>query len=234
MKNIDLVQFGQDHHLAENWTLAGLDSLSYSYLLEELSAKLPLKDPQKVHEFILSGESAIWDDQQTLHQFLTGNQLQRKHWKPILLKNTLSKDKHLELKNYVRLLLNRSEILDSCDIFKRQTILNPPYLKEMHVSLTDLVCEKLGRKVAPTYSFLSLYGEKGYCPPHRDRSTCQWTLDLCIDQDRPWPIFVEEHELLMEANDSIIYSGTDQLHWRDKIHPQGFCHLVFFHFLETK
>jgi hypothetical protein len=78
-----------------------------------------------------------------------------------------------------------------------------------------------------------MYGEEGICPPHRDQANCQWTLDLCIKQDRPWNLFVEDAVFVMQENEGLVYSGTDQIHWREKIHPKGHCFLVFFHFKEA-
>lgn len=78
-----------------------------------------------------------------------------------------------------------------------------------------------------------MYGDSGICPPHRDKEECQWTLDLCVNQDKPWKLNIEKSSFLMEENEGLVYSGTDQVHWRDQIHHNGFCDLVFFHFKEV-
>lgn len=43
----------------------------------------------------------------------------------------------------------------------------------------------------PSYVALSMYSDRGVCRPRRDRPQCKHTVDLCINQDKPWPIYVE-------------------------------------------
>lgn len=213
-------------------TLAGADSLSYASLLEELISFVPLQTTQQLHEFIFSGPKEIWHDNTTLYEFLDGHLLPLKNWNPKIIAGVLEEKALSELKSYSQKVLLRPEMLIHCHTFQRFALHNSAYLEKMHQQLTPLMQKETGRELQPTYAYLSLYGNKGYCPPHRDHHRCQWTLDLCVSQDQEWPLFVEDKKFLLKENDALIYSGTDQLHWRERIHTNGHCNLVFFHFKE--
>lgn len=103
--------------------------------------------------------------------------------------------------------------------------------KDLHDSLTEKACEIFGEKVKPSYNYLSMYWNKGFCPEHTDRPQCKYTIDVCIAQRKPWGIFVEDKEYFLEENQALCYSGTDQKHRRNKIDPLNFCWLIFFHFV---
>lgn len=101
----------------------------------------------------------------------------------------------------------------------------------IHEALVDVATSVFGEAVKPSYSFLSLYGDQGICPLHVDRPQCKWTLDYCVEQTYPWPIYVEESPYLLGPNEALAYSGTDQPHYRDQIEPGNTCNLIFFHFV---
>jgi hypothetical protein len=116
--------------------------------------------------------------------------------------------------------------------FRRLYQHNNPFFKELHYMITDRVSTMLGIKVKPSYCFTSMYfvGE-GFCPEHVDRPQCKYTLDICINQNYPWPIKIAGREYSLECNDAMLYSGTDHIHSRNLIQPDNYCDLVFFHFV---
>lgn len=116
-------------------------------------------------------------------------------------------------------------------VFHRHHFHNPPALACLRELLVPQACEIFGEKVKPSYVFLSLYGDKGVCPPHTDREQCKYTIDLCIAQQKPWDIFVEGRAFTLEEGEALCFSGTDQQHWREPIEPDNFCDLAFFHFV---
>jgi len=226
-------QWGKDKGLETNWTLSQLDSLNYAQFLADFIPVKPYMSEKQLHQLILSAGAALWDDQTLLYLFLFPKNLPYKFWQPQILKSILLQENLDALQEYVNKVHSKSSMLIWDDLFMRFAIHETPYLKQLHLQLTPLVEKALNRKLHPTYCFLSLYGEEGICPPHRDQSNCQWTLDLCIKQDRPWNLFVEDSVFVMQENEALVYSGTDQIHWREKIHPKGHCYLVFFHFKEA-
>lgn len=51
---------------------------------------------------------------------------------------------------------------------------------------------------------------------HYDQSACQYSIDLCIDKNIDWSIFVDGIEFKEEPNSCVIFSGNDNMHWRPK------------------
>jgi hypothetical protein len=232
MNRNDFTQIGSKFGLSPDWILSELDSLSYAHFLNDLTTILPLPTSLQIHEFILCGKNDIWEKQEALYQYLFGLSLPYRKWTPKVIRDVLHDQEKERLKQYIQLVLKKPDLLFSCTIFNRYALYDSPFLQQIHKELTPIMQKSLGKNVKPTYSYLSMYNSQGICPPHRDISDCQWTLDLCVNQDQEWPIHVEDKSFILKENEALIYSGTDQLHWRERIHPNGHCHLVFFHFKE--
>lgn len=233
MKQEAFSKWGIEKGLAESWTLSQLDSLSYDQFLADILPLFPLKTTDQLNALIKIGGSKIRNDQSDLYQYLFPQSLPYREWDSQLIKTVLSKEDFFSLCQYIEKVKIKKPVLNWCNVFMRYSLHDAIYLRNLHQKITPLVEKILQRRLTPTYSYLSMYGESGICPPHRDKSECQWTLDLCVKQDKSWPLFVENCSFFMEENEALIYSGTDQLHWRDKIHTGGFCDLVFFHFKEN-
>jgi hypothetical protein len=225
--------WGQNFGFDESWTISQLDNLAFSKFLIDFLPHFPLKTTDHLKAFIHFGGSLIKNDQSALYKYLFPQDLPYKNWSSKLIESVMSDEEFPRLCQYIEKVKTKKTILNSCNVFMRHALYDVPYLKDLHRQITPLVEKSLERKLNPTYSYLSMYGENGICPPHRDKPECQWTLDLCVKQDRPWLLSIENRSFLMNENEGLIYSGTDQLHWRDKIHPNGFCDLVFFHFKQA-
>lgn len=145
--------------------------------------------------------------------------------------------------------------------FGRFILRNHPEFTAIQSSLTDMVSEIVKEEVVPSYNFLSLYNNLGVCKAHMDAPSAKWTLDICIDQSGSWPIHFSQlvpwpekfkqtqqdwHAQLvnypdlrfksfsLEENEAIVFCGSNQWHYRDRIARQrktNFCHLVFFHYV---
>ncbi len=146
-------------------------------------------------------------------------------------------------------------------LFNRYMYHNDARFSLYHHKLIAPLAEQLfGQPLKPSYNFLSFYlpGE-GECPIHVDREQCLVTVDICLNQSRVWPIYVnssrnfnnngvdmyfqedpEEREriklgsdeFLLNPGDALCYSGTNHAHWRKKIDDDNFCDLIFFHFVD--
>ncbi len=128
--------------------------------------------------------------------------------------------------------------------FGRFVVHDHPYFTELQARLAPLVSEAVGEPVEPAYNFLSLYTAAGVCPVHLDSPEAKWTLDLCVDQSGPWPIYLSqvqpwpdvdataalgedwEDTLRRSASlefepytllpgQAIVFSGSSQWHYRD-------------------
>lgn len=173
---------------------------------------------------------------------------------PILLKNLVPVEL-LSLMNKRAELIKASGYTDTDnELFKRQGFHNDPFFAKIHQDIfSPIVQKKVGKILKPSYNFLAFYHmNEGICPVHLDRPQCYITLDICLNQKKIWPLYinVDRHEFIdpedsdliekikkesqqfdLNPGDGLIYSGTEQPHWRNKIDTDNYCHLVFFHFV---
>lgn len=71
--------------------------------------------------------------------------------------------------------------------------------------------------------------------PHIDTfETPRLTFDIQLKSTRNWPIVVEGKEFVLRDNEAIIFSGTNQLHWRTKtkFRDDDIIDMLFCHFSE--
>jgi hypothetical protein len=144
--------------------------------------------------------------------------------------------------------------------FGRFVVHDDPYFLELQRGVRELISEAVGEPVDTGYNFLSLYQGDAKCPVHMDAPNAKWTLDICIDQSREWPIHIadvgpwpdgwrapdaddwaaaikadsEFTAHTMNPGQAIVFAGSSQWHYRDPM-PEAtaddFCTLLFFHFV---
>ncbi len=71
--------------------------------------------------------------------------------------------------------------------------------------------------------------------PHVDSfETPRFTFDVQLKSTRNWPIVVEGKEFILRDNEALIFSGTNQLHWRTKtiFKDDDIVDMLFCHFSE--
>jgi hypothetical protein len=111
-----------------------------------------------------------------------------------------------------------------------------PILKEY----TDKVLSK-AREVfdsptlLPTYSLFAHYEtNRARLWKHIDDNACTYTLDMCVYQNFPWDLWVDNQSYTLHPNQALAYYGNDQEHWRDSFPYPELQHvaMVFFHFAE--
>jgi hypothetical protein len=122
--------------------------------------------------------------------------------------------------------------------FNRWQWHNLPVLVDYHhePSFIQKVSEMVGEPVKPSYVFLSMYGPHGVCPLHTDRPQCQFTVDLSIESDGIWPIYINDKKISICDGEAVLYSGTNDPHYRKPMRedsPATYCTLAFFHFVPT-
>jgi hypothetical protein len=78
------------------------------------------------------------------------------------------------------------------------------------------------------------WGWKPQLSPHFDTAFQEHklTFDVQLKGNIPWNIFVENKSFLLKNNQALMFSGTDQIHWREKITLKNneFLDLLFCHF----
>ena len=143
--------------------------------------------------------------------------------------------------------------------FGRHIKHNHPFFTDLQKDLTGLVSDLAGEPLEPSYNFLSFYNDLGNCELHMDAPVSKWTLDICLEQSGPWPLFVSEvmpwlddaalengvdadavkhatgfTEYTMSPGDAVFFGGSSQWHYRNRIpRPQSrnFCTLIFLHYI---
>jgi hypothetical protein len=117
---------------------------------------------------------------------------------PLVIRELFDSETYAEIINYldnfVPLFPLDSDLReeDSPNKFGRKYAHNLPFFVDIHHQLSDYASEIFGRKVKPSYVFLSMYKDGGQCPLHIDRPQCRYTIDYLIRQDdkAPWPIHI--------------------------------------------
>lgn len=91
--------------------------------------------------------------------------------------------------------------------------------------------------VLEAHQFARYSLEYGFVPklyPHFDDAfdNHRLTLDVQLFGSRPWPLVVEGKSFTLKNNQGLVFSGTSQIHWREKFDFQQddrfdmiFCHL---------
>ncbi len=145
--------------------------------------------------------------------------------------------------------------------FGRMVVHNHEFFNDLQEKLAPKVGELVGEPVEPCYNFLSLYNNLGVCPVHMDAPQAKWTVDICLDQSYEWPIKFsqimpwpdgskefkddwqdeiingDEYEFTshtLQPGNALIFSGSSQFHYRDKINRGNkgdYCNLVFLHYV---
>lgn len=86
-----------------------------------------------------------------------------------------------------------------------------------------------------SYSLFSHYeGQNANLFKHKDDNACTYTIDMCVYQNQPWDLWVNNKSYTLEPNQALAYYGNEQEHWREKFPNPESQHvaMVFFHFVE--
>jgi len=108
----------------------------------------------------------------------------------VVIKELFSKDVHKEIINFVQHEANKYPLDEDNSMFFRRCKQNIDFFVHIHDQLTELASECFQVKLKPSYSFLSMYKDKGRCPLHLDRPPCYRTIDYLIntESESGWPI----------------------------------------------
>ncbi len=88
------------------------------------------------------------------------------------------------------------------------------------------------KEIIPSYALWARYfGAGGYLEKHKDNNACTFTIDYCVNQFEPWPIFIEGEEYILEKNQALCFMGEDQEHWRTEWKPGNVVDMMFFHYV---
>jgi hypothetical protein len=83
-------------------------------------------------------------------------------------------------------------------------------------------------------SFYCIYDTSdSYLPKHKDRHACEYNISYTLTQKEPWAFNIDEKDYYGGENSGIFYSGTKDVHGREKLGPTGNekVEMIFFHFI---
>lgn len=102
----------------------------------------------------------------------------------------------------------------------------------------DCAKEYFGNAAIPSYwkwaKYCPMFGNPNI-PPHIDLNACTYTIDLQLNGNIEWEIYVEGKPYTMKNGDALLYLGTDQMHWRPQFPNKSFSsflEMCFMHFVD--
>ena len=165
--------------------------------------------------------------------------------------NAISEDTLKLLKTQFEMLMNVSAYKDGIKELNYKTITKysdkqvphsfPQYGHHAFESLMLVIQPKVeevtGLTLYPCYTYARAMYEGAIMLKHKDRPSCQYSVTMCIDEDKDceYPIYMENYagevnEVYLAPGDMIVYNGTELNHWRErytgKRQIQAFLHYV--------
>lgn len=112
----------------------------------------------------------------------------------------------------------------------------PTHLNILSRKTAD-ISKILGADVNPAYTYTRVYGTGGVLEKHKDRKSCEVSLSIHLNGDKPWAFCIEnlegeEVEVILEPGDAILYDAPNANHWRNgeyegEAYCQTFHHYVY-------
>ena len=150
---------------------------------------------------------------------------------PLIINNLLSQEEFKKLQEYVKNL--DKSTLGHSDDFNRYEFSGSDPLNLLHKDLLPIAKDFFESKtLVPSFNFGSWYYGNASLEKHKDVAPCTYTIDLCVYQTTPWDLYVEGVPYTLQENESLLFYGEDQRHWRESF-PSGddviVCNVLFFY-----
>lgn len=109
------------------------------------------------------------------------------------------------------------------------------FTESLLLHLKPLIELTVNKELYPTYSYLRIYYNGATLKKHKDRSSCEYSISVCIKNDKePWDLYFESNDVITQIKlfegDLVIYKGCEVPHWRNRYvgneHIQFFLHYV--------
>jgi hypothetical protein len=153
---------------------------------------------------------------------------------PKLIENLLPEDSLLEMQTFFK---NNYKKFEYAEGFGRYVIGDKqiPNFDKYIEDLLPIARKSFGSSTLQhTYSLFAHYEGNSSLYKHKDDNACTYTLDMCVYQNQPWDLYVEDKAYTLYPNQALAYYGNDQWHWREAFPNQETQHvaMIFFHFAE--
>ena len=128
---------------------------------------------------------------------------------------------------------------------------NEPFSRIMQYECLPLIETLVGKKLEPTYTYISFYTRGADLPPHTDHADCEYTVSLLLDKPHGtrWPLYlhtVPEQKFYQGRYDSkpqldqclkldcdtgslLVFQGIQNIHFRESFDGE-FYNVILMHY----
>jgi len=171
---------------------------------------------------------------------------------PVVVENVLNKHALDICQQYYSTNIEKGAYVLGDKQSKRFKSHNEPMSRILHYEVLPLIERIVGKKLVPTYTYLSAYVKDSDLPAHTDRADCEYTVSFLINkpENSNWPIYLhkvkqpvkhkgrsdftppKEECVAVDCNAGglMIFQGTDHIHFREGL-PDDFYHIVLLHYV---
>ena len=173
---------------------------------------------------------------------------------PAVVENVLNKNALDVCQQYYSTNIKKGAYVLGDKQSKRFKSHNEPMSRILHYEVLPLIERIVGKKLMPTYTYLSAYVKGSDLPAHTDRADCEYTVSFLINkpENSNWPIYLhkvkqpvkhkgradftppKEECIAVDCNAGglMMFQGTDHIHFREGL-PDDFYHIVLLHYKST-
>jgi prolyl 4-hydroxylase len=189
------------------------------------------------------------------HSALNDDNLQKTYvfdeYTPVVVENVLNKNALTICQQYYSTNIEKGAYVLGDRQSKRFKSNNEPMSRILHYEVLPLIERIVGKKLMPTYTYLSAYVKDSDLPAHTDRADCEYTVSFLINkpENSKWPIYLHKVKQSVKhigrsdftplkkeciavdcnAGGLMIFQGTDHIHFREGL-PDEFYHIVLLHY----
>lgn len=150
-----------------------------------------------------------------------------------IIKNVLSED---QIKFLYNIIDNAHDDEKQIMPWLGQTTFFLNFSDDLEKTILNIINNFVGEEMQITEMSLARYHtDSGFTPklfPHYDHfEESRVTFDVQLKSNIDWPIVVENKKYLLKNNEALIFSGTDQIHWRSPktLSKNDFVDMLFVH-----
>jgi hypothetical protein len=155
-------------------------------------------------------------------------------FKPFVINNLITDS---DVANVYKMVEDRPDnfLLQQFAGHKAWTLSNKDFENRLSKSVSDWLGEDV---VLREYSFARYSNKFGYNPklfPHYDTHKLDGqrvTVDIQLNKNVEWPVVVEGEPFVFDVKDALVFSGTQQVHWRSNLvlSDEDEVDMIFAHF----
>lgn len=193
-----------------------------------------------------------------IYSALNSDNLQKSYtfdeYSPVVVENVLNASTLTICQKYYSTTIENGAYVLGDTQSKRFMSHNEPLSRILHYEVLPLIEKIVGKKLMPSYTYLSAYVKDSHLPAHTDRADCEYTVSFLINKpdNSHWPIYLHKvkqpvkHkgradftppkeeciEVDCNAGGLMIFQGTDHVHFRENL-PYDFYHIVLLHYVSV-